>query len=73
MSHATNAALPASVRRRLPEHAQDIFRASFDRVFAAHPGDPRQQGAANGIAWAAVERSYVKLGNNWIELAGLQS
>lgn len=65
--YATNAALPVSVRRHLPEHAQDIFRAAFNHAFAAHAGDPRQDDAAHRIAWAAVKRSYVKVGDRWIE------
>jgi cation transport regulator len=72
MPYATNAALPASVREHLPAHAQDIFRAAFNHAFAAHSGDPRQEEAAHRIAWAAVKRSYVKVGNDWISRAGLQ-
>ena len=73
MPYATNAALPASVKEHLPEHAQDIFRAAFNNAFAAHSGDPRQEEAAHRIAWAAVKRSYVKVGNDWIARADLQS
>ena len=69
MPYATNAALPPSVREHLPEHAQDIFRAAFNHAFAAHSGDPRQEEAAHRIAWAAVKRSYVKVGNDWIARA----
>lgn len=65
--YATNADLPVSVRRHLPEHAQDIFRATFNHAFAAHAGDPRQEEAAHRIAWAAVKRSYVKAGDRWVE------
>ena len=66
MPYATNAALPASVRSHLPEHAQDIYRAAFNNAFAAHAGDPRQEEAAHRIAWAAVKRDYVKAGNEWV-------
>ena len=69
MPYATNADLPASVREHLPAHAQDIFRAAFNHAFAAHAGDPRQEEAAHRIAWAAVKRSYVKVGNDWISRA----
>jgi cation transport regulator len=72
MPYATNVRLPASVREHLPEHAQDIFRAAFNHAFAAHSGDPRQEEAAHRIAWAAVKRSYVKVGNSWIARADLQ-
>jgi cation transport regulator len=70
MPYAVNAALPPSVRH-LPEHAQDIYRAAFNHAFAAHAGDPRQEEAAHRIAWAAVKRSYVKVGNDWVARADL--
>ncbi|MGZ5889202.1 MAG: ChaB family protein [Hyphomicrobium sp.] len=66
MPYASNAALPASVREHLPEHAQDIYRATFNHAFAAHAGDPRQEEAAHRIAWAAVKRVYVKAGDTWV-------
>lgn len=71
MPYATNAALPASVREHLPEHAQDIFRAAFNAAFAAHAGDPRQEEAAHRIAWAAVKRSYVKMEDRWVARSDL--
>jgi len=70
MPYATNAAFPASRREHLPEHAQDIFRAAFNHAFAAR--DPRQEEAAHRIAWTAVKRSYVKVGNDWIARADLE-
>lgn len=66
MPYATNADLPPSVRDHLPPHAQDIYRAAFNNAFEAHEGDPRQEEAAHRIAWAAVKRSYVKLGAQWV-------
>lgn len=71
MPYATNAALPASVRRHLPAHAQDIYRAAFNHAFAAHSGDRRQEEAAQRIAWAAVKRVYIKAGNRWVPRADL--
>jgi cation transport regulator len=69
MPYEINADLPPSVRERLPEHAQDIYRAAFNPAFAAHAGDPRREEAAHSIAWAAVKRSYVKVRDRW-ELIG---
>ncbi len=66
MPYATNDDLPAGVRQHLPVHAQDIYRAAFNHAFADHAGDPRQEEAAPRIAWAAVKRSYVKVGNEWV-------
>ncbi len=69
MPYPTNADLPASVRTHLPDHAQDIYREAFNHAYAAHEGDIRQEEAAHRIAWAAVKRSYVKVGETW-ELRG---
>jgi cation transport regulator len=66
MPYASNADLPASVRHHLPEHAQDIYRAAFNHAFDAHADDPRQDEIAHRIAWAAVKRSYVKAGDQWV-------
>jgi cation transport regulator len=61
-----NSDLPPSVRRHFPEHAQDIYREAFNRAFAAHAGEARQEEAAHPIAWAAVKRSYAKVGSEWV-------
>jgi cation transport regulator len=66
MPYPTNADLPPSIRSHLPEHAQEIYREAFNHAFAAHAGEARQEEAAHRIAWAAVKRSYVKVGNSWI-------
>lgn len=66
MSYRTNGDLPASVRAHLPPHAQDIYREAFNHAYAAHIGDSRQEEAAHRIAWAAVKRSYVKVGRSWV-------
>ncbi|MFX1674946.1 ChaB family protein [Paraburkholderia sp. A2WS-5] len=62
MPYATNDDLPASVRNHLPPHAQDIFRAAFNRAWADHAWDPRHEEAARRIAWAAVKRLYAREG-----------
>jgi cation transport regulator len=66
MPYASNESLPPSVRAHLPDHAQDIYREAFNHAWAAHAGEGRQEEAAHRIAWAAVKRSYVKLGNDWV-------
>ncbi|KGE01623.1 ChaB family protein [Rhizobium sp. YS-1r] len=65
MPYATNSDLPPSVRHALPQHAQDIYREAFNHAFKAHARDPRQEEVAHRIAWAAVKRSYVKIGDRW--------
>ncbi len=69
MPYATNADLPPPVQRHFPEHAQDIYCEAFNHAFAAHSGDPRQEEASHRIAWAAVKRSYVKVGEEWVPRA----
>jgi cation transport regulator len=66
MPYLSNGDLPAPVRSHLPPHAQDIYREAFNHAFAAHANDPRQEERAHRIAWAAVKRSYVKVGGSWI-------
>jgi cation transport regulator len=66
MPYGSNSALPLSIRRGLPDHAQDIFRAAFNNAYAAHWNDPRREEAAHRIAWAAVKRSYLKAGDRWV-------
>ena len=66
MPYRANSDLPPSVRNHLPEHALSIYREAFNHAFAAHAGDPRQEEAAHRIAWAAVKRSYEKIGDEWV-------
>jgi cation transport regulator len=70
MPYRTNAELPPSVQAHLPDHAQDIYRAAFNHAHADHADDPRRDEIAHRIAWAAVKRSYVKLGDSWRPKAG---
>jgi cation transport regulator len=71
MPYQINEDLPPRVRNHLPEHAQDIYREAFNHAFAARAGDPHQEEAAHRIAWAAVKRSYVKLGGDWVARADI--
>ena len=64
MPYRSNSDLPPSVQAHVPPHTQDIYREAFNHAFAAHVGDPRQEEAAHRIAWAAVKRSYVKVGGS---------
>jgi cation transport regulator len=66
MPYADNSDLPVPIRRHLPPHAQEIYRAAFNNAFAAREGDPRREEAAHRIAWAAVKRCYVKVGDRWL-------
>jgi cation transport regulator len=66
MPYQTNEDLPSSITRHLPQHAQVIDRAAFNHAFVAHAGDTRQEEASHRIAWAAVRRFNVKIGDSWV-------
>ncbi len=66
MPYRVNADLPASVRSHLPSHAQDIYREAFNNAFTSQAGVPRQEEIAHRTGWAAVKRSYVKVGDAWV-------
>jgi cation transport regulator len=68
MPYRANADLPAPVRHHLPPHAQDIYREVFNHALAAHADDPDHEERAHRIAWGAVKRSYVKVGDAWVSL-----
>ena len=58
MPYSTNADLPASLRKRLPSHAQDIYRAAFNDAHERYGA--AQEAIAHRIAWAAVKRRYIQ-------------
>jgi cation transport regulator len=66
MPYPTNDDLPPGVRRHLPEHAQDIYRQAFNHAWLEYGADPRREEIAHRIAWAAVKKSYRKLGDQWV-------
>ena len=65
MPYATIEDLPPSVRRHLPEHAQEIFRSAFNHAWQSYPPDRREE-IAHRVAWAAVKRRYRKAGSDWV-------
>jgi cation transport regulator len=66
MPYSTNSDLPPAVQNHLPAHAQNIYREAFNHAFASHSGETRQEEIAHRTAWAAVKRSYVKHGDQWV-------
>ena len=46
--------------------AQDIYRTVFNNAYENHARNPIEEADAHNIAWAAVERSYVKEGGEWV-------
>ena len=68
MPYSSNEDLPASIQARLPSHAQDIYRATFNSAWASYGSrEPeRREEIAHRVAWAAVKRQYRKLGDDWV-------
>ncbi len=58
MPYATNTQLPERIRKALPKHAQDIFRAAFNNAYERYGA--KNEARAFRIAWAAVKKSYVQ-------------
>ncbi len=56
--------LPDSVRRNLPKHAQEIYRAAFNSAEDQYGEESR----AHRVAWSAVEQKYEKNEQgNWVQ------
>lgn len=70
MPYATNDDLPRSVRNHLPPHAQEIYRSAFNHAWQTYSnrGPHEAEEIAHRVAWAAVKRSYRKLGDTWVPL-----
>jgi cation transport regulator len=68
LPYASNDDLPAPIRHALPEHAQDIYRAAFNNAWRTYGArEPRRrEEIAHRVAWAAVKKSYRKVGNHWV-------
>ena len=66
MPYLSNADLPPSVRNHLPSDAQDIYRAAFNSAYENHADNPFEEADVHKVAWAAVERFYVKEGGEWV-------
>ncbi|HMN38766.1 MAG TPA: ChaB family protein [Hyphomicrobium sp.] len=69
MPYVSNAGLPASIRKNLPQHAQDIFRSAFNSAWESYGSKTpdRREEIAHRVAWAAVKKRYQKVGNAWVE------
>jgi cation transport regulator len=49
--------LPESVRKHLPKHAQEIYRAAYNSAWGENNHNEER---AHRVAWAAVKDDYVK-------------
>ena len=75
MPYSENEELPGPVRAHLPSHAQDIYRAAFNRAWASYRNRSPQQReeTCHRIAWAAVKHSYRKAGKDWVPIEGYEA
>jgi cation transport regulator len=67
--YETNGDLPDRVRLHLPDHARTIYREAFNHAWQSYRHDSRHEEIAHRVAWAAVKKSYVKRGDNWVRKA----
>jgi cation transport regulator len=67
MPYASIGDLPPGLRKRLPDHAQEIFRAAFNHAWQDHDDASDREAAAHRIAWAAVKHRYMRQGDRWVE------
>jgi cation transport regulator len=56
MPYKSNADLPESITKHLPDHAQSIFRKAFNSAHEQYGEEER----AFKVAWAAVKKEYEK-------------
>ncbi len=56
--------LPDSVKRNLPKHAREIYRAAYNSAEEQYGEEDR----AHRVAWSAVEQKYEKNENGeWVQ------
>jgi cation transport regulator len=71
MPYRRNVELPDSVKDNLPEHAQDIYRESYNSAWdqyknpAERRGDASREETSHRVAWAAVKEKYEKRNGEW--------
>jgi len=75
MPYSTIAELPEPVKKNLPHHAQEIYRAAFNHAWDEYSdlGKRRkgtsQEETAHRVAWAAVKKLYKKIEDRWVKKA----
>lgn len=63
MPYKNNSDLPEPVRHVLPEHAQLIFRKTFNNAIKEYHSEE----TAMKVAWSAVKKEYEKKDDKWIK------
>ena len=66
MPYNNNSDLPENVSNVLPDHAQDIYRESYNSAYEQYKdsedrqGDADREETAHRVAWSAVKQKYEK-------------
>jgi cation transport regulator len=61
MPYNSNQDIDPDVRDKLPEHAQDIYRESFNSAYDQYvKGEGQDESHAHAVAWSAVKKKYEK-------------
>lgn len=67
MPYRRDEELPPAIRRALPPHAREIYRAAFNSAWEQQAESGTQDEAAvHRIAWGAVKRQYHKVDGMWV-------
>ncbi|HAW93039.1 MULTISPECIES: ChaB family protein [unclassified Arsukibacterium] len=73
MPYDQRSELPDSVRKVLPEHAQEIYQKAFNSAWDDYKnpddrqGDDNREEVAHKVAWSAVKQRYRKNDDgNWV-------
>ena len=73
MPYDQRSELPDSVRKVLPDHAQEIYQKAFNSAWDDYKnpddrqGDDNREEVAHKVAWSAVKQRYRKNDDgNWV-------
>lgn len=70
MPYSRDEELPPAIRRTLPPHAREIYRAAFNSAWEQRMRRGNvDEAAVHRIAWGAVKRQYHKVGEMWVPRA----
>jgi cation transport regulator len=67
--------LPSQVQKRLPKHAQEIYRAAFNHAWEEYKDpklrntDETREVVSHKVAWSAVKKKYYRNNDGiWLEI-----
>ena len=72
--------LPETVRKKLPKHAQEIYRKAYNNALGQYKDPKDRRGpesleeVAHKVAWSAVEQEYTKnKKGEWVKKEGVNA